>query len=190
MVYYSGIPAATDKPSQSQAQFAANFTDLNTVFGIDHVNFTAAINRGEHTKVTYTNVLGADPGLAYPKGSAYTKAVVIGGVNYAELFFETSRSVGANIVRQLTGIVPVVGGAPGPGASIMTPWGIRIACGTFGGSAAGIPNTFAVNFNTILSLVLTTDSNTRYASYTALAVTGFTAWSVGAVTGSYIAIGT
>lgn len=121
MTYNAAIPQASDTISASQPPILTNFFELNTVFGIDHVKFDDATlaNRGHHLKVTFNDVLGADPGLLAPACSLYTKATGAGN----QLFFQNA----VNIV-QLTGSVLADSGNDGFGGSyqmFQTPWGIR-----------------------------------------------------------------
>lgn len=51
-VYTPNIPQATDNPSQSQGQMLQNFQVLNTVFGVDHADFTSPIG-GQHEQITF-----------------------------------------------------------------------------------------------------------------------------------------
>jgi len=128
LTYLPGIPNAGDRPSQSQGQLLTNFTALNTVFGVDHLAFNA-VDGGEHTQVTFNNII-ADPGLAAPKASLYTKTVAAD----SQLFFENFDVGGAvNVIRQMTNLTLnafVNGGtALGNGQYIDTPWGLRIIWG-------------------------------------------------------------
>lgn len=74
MTYNPNIPQVGDDPSQSQGQILTNFSEINTRFGTDHVQFNDATpaDRGEHLQVTL-NTFKADPTLSYPKSQIYTK---------------------------------------------------------------------------------------------------------------------
>lgn len=61
MVYLPTIPAANDRPAQSQAQIQENFTQLNTQFGAEHVAFDAAANNGQHRYITLQRMAVAAP---------------------------------------------------------------------------------------------------------------------------------
>ena len=74
MTYQPNRPQAGDRISQSQVDLETNFQQLNIGFGVNHNAYDAA-NAGEHTKVTITTPLAADPVLANPAGMYYTKAV-------------------------------------------------------------------------------------------------------------------
>jgi len=51
-VYTPNIPQPGDNPSQSQGQMLQNFQVLNTVFGVDHADFTSPIG-GQHRQITF-----------------------------------------------------------------------------------------------------------------------------------------
>lgn len=129
MTFNPSIPQATDRPSRSQSDLLNNFTQLNTVFDVDHVTYNAAADRGEHTKITLNDVI-ADPGLADPKCSVYIKTVA----GDSELFFEKyDNTAVANLVQQMTNLVvttAAAGGTVGGNISyIDTPWGLRLLWG-------------------------------------------------------------
>lgn len=65
MVYNPQIPKAKDIMSNSQSDMLTNFTQLNTVYGSDHVAFNASANRGKHNKVTFLSQ-GSDPTMDAP----------------------------------------------------------------------------------------------------------------------------
>lgn len=98
MTYNPNIPQASDDPSDSQGQILTNFGQLNTLFDKDHVayNDATSADRGQHRKVSLINVI-ADPGLAAPKATLYTKAVN----TQNQLFFQND-SAGTD-VYQITG---------------------------------------------------------------------------------------
>ena len=98
MVYNPSIPQPTNLISSSQADLLENFNQLNTQFSEDHVALNSASDNGEHTKVTYSNVLVADPNLAQPKGSLYTKALTS---SKADLFFQNDNA-GTDVRRVMT----------------------------------------------------------------------------------------
>ena len=205
MSYQSAVPQSAHLLSRSQGDLLNNFTDLNNVLAVDHIQPQPAVaaeegNRGQHRQVTFFEALGAlptPPANAYPLGTAYTNTLTIGGVNFSELFFETTRSVGANIVRQLTGIEVVTPGAGGAtDYGITTPWGLVLNWGTYNTLAGSIAITFAVPFVGVPVLTLGREDNviptTKYVSYAtgSVANTGFTAvGSAAGFSGSYIAIG-
>lgn len=107
MVYNPAIPGPTDWLSNSQAQIQTNFTALDTIFGVDHVAYSAVTNNGFHSKVTFNNV-STDPVLGailYPQSLLYTKHQGIAPNQTTELFFSTENQNGATkIINQLTGL--------------------------------------------------------------------------------------
>lgn len=128
--YSPNIPLSSDDPKVSQSQLNSNFSKINTDFNVDHQQFTASSNSGLHKKITFQNVQVADPNLASPLASLYTKSV--SGVT--QLFFQNDN--GAGDVFQLTNL-PVV--TVGTNYSILTPWNILIKMGF----SASTPITFS-----------------------------------------------
>lgn len=61
MVYLPTIPAANDKPAQSQSEIQENFTQLNSQFLTEHVAFNAAADNGQHKFVTLKRSAGVPP---------------------------------------------------------------------------------------------------------------------------------
>lgn len=61
MVYLPTIPAANDKPAQSQGEIQENFTQLNTQFSTEHVAFNAGADNGQHKFVTLRRSAGVAP---------------------------------------------------------------------------------------------------------------------------------
>jgi hypothetical protein len=98
MVYDPGIPQPTDIISSSQLEILENFTQLNTQFSVDHIPLNAATGNGEHTQVSYNDVLAGDPNLATPKGSLYTKALAS---LKPDLFFQNDNA-GSDVRRVMT----------------------------------------------------------------------------------------
>lgn len=180
MSFNPNIPQPTDRPSDSQAQLLTNNQQLDTIFDVDHVTFSAAAGKGEHDKITFNNVLGADPGLAAPKSSLYTKNV--SGV--AQLFFQN-----ASVVRQLSNLtITTVGSNRG----FVTPWGIILNWGTATLNVAATLVTFAVPFSNPHSLQLTAQANNgaRNASYQNFIGASFTGYATNnGLIVSYFAIG-
>jgi len=176
MSFNANIPAATDKPSQSQAQILANFGALNTVFAVDHLAFNA-VDGGEHEKVTLNAPLGADPGAGGTKSSIYSKT---SGATQ-ELFFENSA-----LVSQLTGLTTVAAA----NGYITLQGGIIIKWGTGTGSTAGVANIFPVAFPTnCWNVQIITRATKKVVGVTINSRTTFTAFTDGATNIYYIAIG-
>lgn len=81
MAYNSAIPQSTDQLSQSQGQLLANFQAIQTLIGVDHINFNA-VNQGMHNVVefpsptTFGGTVGAIIAL-YAKTSSYTSNPVL-----------------------------------------------------------------------------------------------------------------
>jgi hypothetical protein len=74
MSYNANIPQATNIISSSQGQLLTNFSQLNTIFDVDHVTFDATSNNGQHQQITFNqnNVPGSAP--VDPNSVIYTQA--------------------------------------------------------------------------------------------------------------------
>jgi len=73
VVYDANIPIGTDWLSVSQPQILENFSQLNTVFDLNHVPFDdgSAVDRGKHTYVTMLENAGGSPLTAAGEGAIY-----------------------------------------------------------------------------------------------------------------------
>lgn len=78
MTYNPNIPMSTDLISDSQANLLTNFGQLDTVFGQDHIEYSAAVDRGKHKFSTYTDQVGTEPTPAANELAAY--AATVGGI--------------------------------------------------------------------------------------------------------------
>lgn len=71
MAYFTNTPILTDNLSVSAVQMNTNFATINTVFGIDHYDFTVAVpNGGYHKAVTTPDQVNA-PSTASTVASFY-----------------------------------------------------------------------------------------------------------------------
>jgi len=150
MTYNAGVPLAADRISQSQPPFLVNFGQLNTLFNVDHVQYTdsTVANRGFHRRITFQDVLTTDPNQVSPISSLYTKTVT-----NTELFFQNG-NLSTN-VRQMTNLAftgPLVNGGSAGGTLFFmdTPWNVRIYWGTTTSHSGG---PFGVNFPTAFTTI-------------------------------------
>lgn len=88
MSFDSTKPQATDLLSQSQADLQTNFSQSNTIFGVDHVNFdnslpagAAIADRGKHIPLHIKRdaFATASPTTASDEGAVYTKEAAASG---------------------------------------------------------------------------------------------------------------
>lgn len=127
MTFNAAIPGPNDIISQSQAQVQTNFSQIDTVFDINHVTFDNAsvADRGKHRRVNFIRV-GA-PGSSANEAVIYQK--LAGGSS--NLFMQRD---GIATEIQLTGPTPsagLAGQSTLPGGIILK-WGRRlnVASGT------------------------------------------------------------
>lgn len=127
MTYSPSIPQANDLISVSQGQIQANFTALNTIFGINHVPFSGGTGTpGKHNFVSLP-VQSVDPTTASQEMAIYTKAVAT-----IPTLFVRQQSNGAVFPLQ-TGIAATQGSLT-LGAVTMN-WGTLTSSATSSGSA-------------------------------------------------------
>ena len=190
MSYVPGIPAANDVPSSSQGQIQTNFTQLNTIFDVDHVTFDAAIDNGEHNRITFNSPI-ADPNAADPKATLYTKTIA----GDSQLFFENFDVGGAvNVVRQMTDLVITnlvnAGTAGGSLYRIDFPIGVTVYCGATNNFSGNRTVTFPVSYTTIYTSQLTAiDVNVQKTSIQQN-INGLTIYTENGVQVNWMAIGT
>lgn len=147
MTFNPNIPQSTDIPAQSQAQFLTNFSQLNTVFDLDHVTFNnaTAANRGKHDKSTYVEQSG-DPVTGANEVALYSKDTS----GNTRLYM---RQESAGTVIQLSGASPTVAAS----GSTFLPGGLILK---WGGKASPVTNdilTFAGGAfpNNVFSITIT-----------------------------------
>lgn len=152
MTFNPNIPQANDIISSSQPQILTNFSQLNTLFGIDHVEYNnaTAANRGKHTKITYVQQ-GADPATLVSELALYTKNV--GGVPKLFIREQTNGTVyqlnGPVPSRATTGYSWLPGGTPN--GAILIQWGQHITL-----NATTQTITFPTNFSAAAYIAIPT----------------------------------
>ena len=159
MTYNPNIPQADDLISESQGQILDNFTQLNEVFGKDHVKYDDATvaDRGRHKQSTYTE-LSADPATLVNENAIYTK-----DVNAISQLFLRKQSSGTVIQMSAEDPIRAQNGTSFlPGLStggILIQWGqLSIASG--GPHNVNFPTAFtAVPFSITTSMFRGTNSS-------------------------------
>jgi len=71
MSFNANIPLSTDDPSVSQGQILTNFQQLDTIFGNNHITFTAGSNNGKHNFCQFPEQ-GAAPATAVNENAVYS----------------------------------------------------------------------------------------------------------------------
>lgn len=134
MTYNPSIPQATDLISNSQAQILANFSQLNTQFGVDHVAFNTGSGNGDgtHKHITFDNA-PTEPTVSGTISSIFPLLV---GSNQ-ELFFKNAGSeYNATGKTQITG--PSLLASEG---YAFLPGGLLLKWGTFSGGGGATTHT-------------------------------------------------
>lgn len=190
------IPQGTDNLSVSQGQILNNFTQLNTIFDIDHYTYDDAttIDRGMHRQVHMPAPV-ADPTLSGTQTQLYQKTIT----GAQELFFANA----AGVTQVTSGNLPVwKGGTVGSTGVVSStvasngvmnlPNGLQLRWGSAVCNTAGTAITFSSAFTTGVFSVQATAvaNNARAVSITNVSASGFTAWPTNnTTTVYYIAIG-
>lgn len=143
MVYKPNVPQPTDTFGQSQADFLENFSQLNTLYGKDHVAWDGGAEAGKHTALRLQQQ-GADPAVTAAEGGLYVKLV---GSN-EELFYRyNSGGTQNNAVIPLTNKGAVSGSVF---SSARVQWNgaawVLIGTGINFASAAGTSGSLTVTF--------------------------------------------
>lgn len=152
MSYFPNIPQPNDDPSDSQSELLANFGKMNSDFSINHTALTSATNQGMHTLLNFSNVQGADPDLASPKSSVYTKTVS----GSPELFFQNGNT-SADVV-QLTNLPDNLSGT---NRTFETPWGFRLHVGSAAASPVSYADPFTSAGFTLFAILVTPTAGTN-----------------------------
>ena len=187
MTYNPAIPQSTDIPSQSQSQILTNFSQANTIFGIDHVAFNdaTAANRGKHDQSTYIEQ-GADPATLANEIAIYAKDV--SGASRLFQRLESSGTVLPFTPVIVTSVVLAQNQYSFSFGSIIIKWGTASA-----GDNATV--TFTTSFNVAPSVFVTINQNISTSTARFLYVSGspgvasFSSKANDTYTFSYLAIG-
>lgn len=193
MVYKNNIPQPGDSPAIiSQTDLLENFAQLDSQYGTvgDHVAFTAGADNGMHKQITINGVI-ADPGLADPYTSLYTKTIA----GDSELFFEKfDNGTALNVVQQLTNLAIANLGNPGTALGTLyrvdLPIGITIYMGQTNAFSGTRTVTFPVAYTTIYSAVTTPNDVNAQETAVAQAVGGLSINTANSIQVNWIAIGT
>lgn len=110
MAYNANIPQATDLLSISQGQILGNFTQLNTAWLINHVDFNAG-DAGKHKWVTFPSQAASPPAGSGFLGSeigAYNAVFTLGGgrgTGINELFLNKQSFAGVKQIAMTSSIL-------------------------------------------------------------------------------------
>ena len=100
ITFNTNIPQPGDNPSVSQGQFLTNFNAIQSIWGVDHVNFNVGAGSvsGQHQLVTFNgkNVPGTQTD---PNSALYTNNVTSGSFNtasastVAEMYYKNNSAI-------------------------------------------------------------------------------------------------
>jgi len=126
MSYNPNIPQASDLISTSQPQIQTNFSQLDTVFNVDHFTYSSVSNNGKHRKATLVST--AAPVTAGGEVGLFSNTVAA----VVDLFMRRESN---GTVLSLTGNIISSTGNDGFGGNyqlFQTPWNMKIFTGTTG----------------------------------------------------------
>lgn len=193
MPYNANIPQPGDIPAQSQSQLLANFQEISTLIGVNHVNFGAA-GEGKHNFVTMP-VQGAAPVTLAGELALFSQTSAISGL---PAMAWVQQSAGA--VVEFTTAGNLILGWYRTASNILVKWGQATGTGAFtfnypivDGGGQTIP-AFVTNIaNVQLTPVGNTDIFAAFVSSTLVHMTvnctARTSTAVTAVTFNWLAIG-
>lgn len=193
MTFNPNIPQPNDFISASQAQIQTNFSQLETIFDVNHVTFddAAAVDRGKHRHAAFIEV--TDPATAANEIAVYCKDVA----GSSRMFMRQENN---GTVIQTTGADPIVGAngssfLPGNSSGpVIMKWGTFSMGNGVTSQAVNFISAFSSGVNTIVLTSTSSNSdNTAGVNQGSITVNGFTAFRgaspANALTYHYIAIG-
>jgi len=127
MAYNPNIPQAGDIISQSQAQILQNFQEINTLIGVNHIDFSDPTNEGKHKFVTMPEQ-GSDPVTGATELALYAKHSIYGQVT-TELFIRDPSNGG---VFDITSSFAGANGWTFLSSGLLMMWGFGNATGDTG----------------------------------------------------------
>lgn len=191
MVYTANVPQATQTFQATQAPINANFQGIQTLVGINHVQFDLA-DQGKHKWVSMP-IQAANPGTLATEMALYTKTSTLSTV--PEMFIQRAD---ASVVEFTSALNSSVGWTRLP-SGILIKWGNASANGNTvyayptGATIPVFTNVFSVSITT--EDASATDANVfvRLTNYNTTTITVYssqrTTTSVATSTFQYIAIG-
>lgn len=200
---YALIPQATDQLSVSQGQILTNFTSIQSLIDVDHVDFSS-VDAGKHNQVTLVRN-GSAPTFGATEFALFN-APEIPVPNTLQMWINNPTNLAVTQIP-LSKSTLNINAAPGPGGPIYTylPSGFIIQTGSFSAASSGVVQNFPIAFpNQIISVTISL-TNPLVGSVISVGAsnvttTGFTVraaqFSGGAfiaatnpVNGNYIAVG-
>ena len=170
--YNPSIPMATDLISNSQSQILANFGQLNTQFGVDHIPFNTGSGNGDgtHKKITFDNA----PTEPTPTGTISNVFPLLVGSNQELFFKNASTEYSSSGKVQLTG-PSSIGSTTNSSGYVTLPGGLLlqwVEVGISGSTGtANWPKAFSVLFNMTIGPTQPVTMNISASSTTSVSIT-------------------
>lgn len=153
MAYNSLIPQPNDLLSQSQSEIQQNFAEIQTLIGVNHVNFGAA-GAGKHNFVTMPEQ-GVIPTTGSNEGVLYTAQVA----GQTELFFRKSNNAAP---VSLTSSSEAGSGWTSLPSGVIIQWGSAVMNGGVSSLVVNLP----IAFPNAIFVALATPNNVPSGNYT------------------------
>lgn len=151
MSFNPSIPSAEDLISVSQSDIQTNFSQINSVFGVDHVTlFPSVANSGKHKQVTLPELESA-PSTAVNEGAVYTAQGTVSAVT--ELYFRKENN-GTSIPLTGDATLSPEGQTTLPGGVIMK-WGTATVVGSNEAATITFPTAFSTSVYNVMLQVTT-----------------------------------
>lgn len=158
MSFDPSIPAANDVLSQSQSDIQNNFSQSNTLQGLDHYNWNdstaAGAYRGFHKKLTFPEAPTSDPALNANQGIFFPKPDTKDSSTRAQLYFRNITEIQqvTNRFHSISSGYWMFPGGTASNPSLIHMWGIVPAASFTNAAGASF---FDVVFPTITSYAYT-----------------------------------
>lgn len=160
MTYNPNIPQPTDTLSASQPQLLTNFSQLGSIFAIDHVPYTNGTvgDRGKHNKLTFTRqgvdyVANASESLFYQKDNAGVACV----------YYSRTAAPNFLLIGRTYPVNAAIGCSMLPGGLVIQ-WGIFNAPGAAESGDINFANAFAAPPYSIVTTMIR-NSNSSASVY-------------------------
>jgi len=166
MAYDQNIPQPTDTPAASQPQLLANFQEINTLLGVNHVAFNLA-DQGKHKWVTFPEQVVAPATLA--------TEVALFGIQSAETGIEelTYRRANNGVQIPITERDGTVNGWSMLPSGLLLKWGQSTVNGAGTIDANGFGKAYTTLYHVMVSNASDTVASDTYVTGGTIAGTTF-----------------
>jgi hypothetical protein len=148
---YQIIPNVSDIPSQSQSAIQSNFTAIQGLVDVDHVDFSDGVNYGKHNKVTFP-VQGTAPTFAAGEVGLYNLLPISSPITGVDELYINKQNSAAAVQIPMTASILSTNSSPAAGSGGWTylPSGILLKWATVSGISVNA--TGSISFSTSSSM--------------------------------------